>query len=223
MTVKDYHKPDYDADGNQRSRSARRNRPVDDTDAGGFFTWMMFVVLTGGFLMYGFNEVLPKAPEISPTEYEARFDAIGTWRDEAVAIIDETTKTWDGAVDRYGDGCPDGVETPPCPFIRGYRSIARADFQAAREALAPEALETRKRVTLQALADGRPGANTVIRRELAALEQLHPVCLRWYTAEATRRESVRWVFQCPDESDPAPAEPAGPDIFDLLPLAPLLF
>ena len=225
MTTNDYHKREYDADGNLRSRKARRERRPHDIEIGGFLTWVTLVVVGGTLFWYGLLQVRPQAPEASPAEYEARFDAIETWRDEALAIIDETVKTWDTAVDRYGAGCPQGVETPPCPFIRGYQGIARDDFQAAQDALSAVALTTQKRLALQALDDGRRDAHIVIRRDLAALERLHPVCLRWYTAEATRREAVRWVFQCPDESDPAPPDPpaATPDVFDLLPLAPLLF
>ena len=220
MTETDYHKRDYDADGKRRARKARQERRPHDIQIGGFFTWVTLVLAAGALMWYRIIQALPPAPEASPAEYEARFDAIETWRDEAMAIIDETVKTWDEAVDRYGAGCPEGVETPPCPFVRGYRSIARDDFQAARDALSAEVLTTQKKLALQALDDGRPDAHIVIRRDLAALERLHPVCLRWYTAEATRREAVRCVFQYPDESDPAPPEPPGatPDVFDLAPL-----
>ena len=184
---------------------------------------LLSAIVCGGLIWWGIAQVLPPAPAPDPAAYGARFDAIATWREEAVAIIDETTTAWDGTAARYAAGRPQGVETPPCPFIRGYEAVARADFAAAREALSAEILEARKELALHDLERNAPNAAAETRTDLEALESLHPVCLRWYTAEATRREAVRWRFQCPDESDPAP--PPGQDddpLFNPLnPLSPL--
>ena len=194
---------------------------IDKLDGGSGVAGLLAALTVGGFMWSTIVQGLPEPPKPSPAPYEARFDAIDTWREEAIAIIDETIDTWDETTARYGPGCPPGVNTPPCPFIRGYDTIARTDFESAREALSTETLAAQRELTLHQLERNGPNAAREARAELEALERLHPVCLRWYTAEATTREAVRWAFQCPDESDPRPT-PDDDDI-DLIPnpLSPL--
>ena len=201
--------PRYDADGNRLSERRPKKTPPHHGSDKGFLVCATIIVALGGLMWYSLLQTLRPAPERSAAAYNDRFEAIGTWREEAIEIIDETTNSWDEAAERYLAGCPEGVNTPPCPFIRGYDNIARADFNAAREALSAENLAARKELAAFTLERRAQNAYNEIEAELQGLELLHPVCLRWYTAEATHREAVRWAFQCPDESDPAPP-PAGP-------------
>ena len=91
-----------------------------------------------------------------------------------------------------------GPDSPPCRFMRSYNARTRLDLQAAGEALSTERLAVLETLALSSGERNDAGADTAIESELEALERLHPVCLRWYSAAAARPDAERGQPRCPN-------------------------